>query len=321
MACGCSKPNCGCSSPAPVLPENLTIVPAGSMIVQAPCGEGCAPPSSAALSAVQPVGGQNAGMSCDGLRNPCVTASFVVPAIGKTGSFYAACASSWAVPGLQLYFAGLGYLEVIGVSGTVITYRNLSMESGTQILEGTCFPYGAPTFGAASDEDSGENEASTELDAIYGEDGNVEKKILPVNGTMLFACGDKWIRRQGGLMFFPVTLATLVNYSGAAGNQSFTPTLSNKPTNISCSQGLWAQLRVKVSATSTTSNLFPTVSVAINSQEVAAVHAHPSYHYQFNDVMIDTANAATLAVAVTHAGSPPSAGTMTVKVDLLGYWH
>lgn len=299
------------------MPENLAIVPPGSMIVQAPCGENCSPASSSSLAVIQP--GGNAAQNCANYANPCVRNSFVVPGIGKEGSFYATCASAWAIPGIQLYFGGNNYLEVLGVSGDVIRYRNLSIEPGFEILAGVCFSYGPAGFASASDEESGENEASSELDAIYGEDGNVKKKILPVNGMMLFACGGKWLRRAAGLMFFPVAATDLVSYSGAATPQSFAPNLANKPTKVSCSLGMWAQLSVKISATATVSNQFPTVEMTIGGRPVATVHAHPSYHYQHSEVMVDTNDAATLPINVAIPGG--AAGTMTANVKLLGYWH
>lgn len=314
-----SQSGCGCSSPSTPKADDLTIVPAGSMIVQTPCAEGCAPKSSVAVGEFP--GGSPASSDCDTFRNPCILQNFDAAALNRSGSFFARCASAWGAPGAIVYFPGMGFVEVLGVSGDVVTYRNLTIEPGTQLLAGTCFLVGPPQPPVATDDEGAVDDPwqdSSTLDAVYGVEGNVPKKVVPGNGTILYGCGGKWQRRQAGLMFYPVSLVNLVSFNGAASNKTWTPSLPNKPTKPSCSLGLWVQLAVRISSTSTSSGVFPTNAIDINGRRVVTAHAHPSFQHNNNDVMVNTNDAATITIEAKKLGSN---GNMNVGVDLLGYWY
>lgn len=237
---------CGCNSSTPVQPDNLAVVPAGSVVVQSPCAEGCAPNSSNNLSANQSA--SQAASDCTRFASPCLEQKMVTPAVNKTGSLVAPCASTWAMPGLHLYFPNLGYLEVLGANGNVVTYRNLTIEQATEIPAGFCFFFGAPPLLIATDENGEPTtlDSSSTLDAIYGVEGNAAVQIVPVNGTMLFACGGKWQRRQAGLMAYPIVRSKIVNYSSKTftNNEEFTVSLPSKPTEslLSCSLGFQVEL-------------------------------------------------------------------------------
>lgn len=318
---------CGCPSVTPVKPENLAIVPQGSTIVQAPCAENCAPPSSSALSGIQPGGSTS---SCRELRNPCVDQNFVVAALEKQGQFFAECAASWAMPGLRLFFGGLGYLEVTGVSGNVVSYRNLTIEPGTEILAGTCFHHDGPPVVTASEEDGGafEESAST-LDAIYGEDGNVRKKIVPVNGMMLFACGGKWQRRQAGLMFYPATRTLLWNQNVSAQNLTTTVSLPNLPTASDCSLGLWGVFSVELFTIGLTASVSVQGHVRINNIPVLRCvdEAAGNGAINMNTTMVSVGKGATTAelkLTVDNGNGSENgsaSGYAKVCVFLEGYMH
>lgn len=199
----------------------------------------------------------------------------VTPAINKTGSLVAPCGSTWAQPGLHLYFPNLGYLEVLGANGNVVTYRNLTIEPATEVPAGFCFVPDAPPLLLDTDEngDPVEQEASSTLDAIYGVEGNAARQIVPVNGTILYARGGKWERRQAGLMAYPVPLTQIVNELGKtfSPDELITVALPNKPSSsllngtlgfrveLICRLGLW-----------TTGTGTSDMAVTVNNQQVVA---------------------------------------------------
>jgi len=264
-----------CPSPATPKPDDLVVVPPGSMVVQAPCGEGCAPASSAAIEEVP--GGADQPGNCDQFRNPCISQTFNVVAIGKSGTFYVNCASAWALPGLHVFFPGLGYLEVLGVSGDVITYRNLTIELGTEISAGLCFAVTVPAVPLEEDEDGNPTyEDSATLDAVYGVEGNIAKRILPGNGTLLAACGGKWQKRQAGLMFYPETYARIY-YSGRVNfaNRTSSVALPGYPAGWECSLGKYALLTAEVQAWKFDDDDFPNVGMALNG--VHCCHASAGF--------------------------------------------
>ena len=188
--------SCGCAEPQTVGQDDLTIVQGGSLVVQTPCADQCTPPSSSAAAAVQQAA---AAANCQNYANSCLLSNLIVAELTKTGTLQAVCGSSWALPGLELYFPGLGYLEVLGATGDIITYENINIEPGTQILAGTCFHHDAPGREVESTggfPPPGDVTASISLDGLYGFENNELRKILPADGTIIFGEGGKWVRKQ-----------------------------------------------------------------------------------------------------------------------------
>lgn len=311
---------CGCPTVTPVKPENLAIVPQGSTIVQAPCAENCLPPSSSAASNVQPGGSES---SCQSFRNPCVTQNFVVSAIGKQGQFFAECAASWAMAGLRLYFGNLGYLEVTGFSGNVVSYRNLTIEAGTSILEGTCFHHDGPPIAIVGEDEGDEGfETSATLDAIYGEEGNVQKKIVPVDGMQIIACGGKWIRHQRGLQFYPVARQSILSFSGSVGAKNWTAALPNLPSSsaITCSLNLFADVDINLFSVATTSSGGPRGDLKINNITRAGVNASGIDNHPGAMVEVGKSNT-SLTVDFVKRGTTFGVGTFGVDIYLNGYFY
>lgn len=317
---------CGCNTVTPVRPDNLTIVPAGSTIVQAPCGENCAPPSSANLSLIQ-APGQESG--CDAYRNPCVTNTFAVPATGRSGSFYAACASAWALPGLLLYFPGRGHARVEGATGNVVTYTNLTIEPGTEILGGTCFHHDAPApvTETGEDEETGELETSATLDALYGVEGNTPKKILPANGSILYGCGEKWLRRAAGLMFYPMSRTELLSFTGSVGAKSWTLNFPNLPASsvLTCSPGLYASIDINLVCTKTTSSSGARGTISVDGIEmVTCVASEGSRGNSVQNALVNIGKGNSSKPATFgefHTISGYGVGNIQVKIHLNGYYY
>jgi len=319
-----SSAGCGCSGSVPVRPDNLVIASQGSMIVQAPCAEGCSPPSTSAISAIQQAPAATNGI----LTNPCVQQTFVVSAINKPGQFFATAASQWAVPGAFAYFDGFGHLQITGVSGNVVSYINITVEPGTQILAGKGFGVAMPPPNVATD-DEGEvvtiDTAST-LDAIYGEEGNQQRRILPVDGQILFGCGGKWNRRAAGLMFYPTARTLLTSFTGNIGAKSGTLNFSGLPSSTvqQCALGLFASVDVDAVFVKTTSADGPKGTVSINGADTLYVVATNGTHGEnARNVMVNIGkgNTSVPCALGQFASLSYGTGTVTVNFYLNGYWY
>lgn len=314
-----SLANCGCQkSKNPIPAGALTIAPKGSIIVQAPCGESCAPgdSSNAPGLAAAPEG----TVACSRFDNPHVLGNFIVPDIDKTGQFSALCASAWALPGLELFFPSLGKLVVNGASNDVVSYTNRSIERGTQILEGTRFRPSNPATANAVDEGESELASTTTLSALYGEDNGAKVKILPVDGMGLFACGGKWTRRQVGLMFYPQPFS-LIHDTGRINfaDKSVNVTLPGYPTKWDCGLGVYVVLTGEVQSWKNSDTQFPNVGLAFNGQHVG--HASAGYKrgkVNTNMVMVPTTSA-TLTMNLIKRNTDP--GDMQGLCWIHGYLY
>jgi len=206
-----------------------------------PCPAGSAPQSSSALQANPLVqNGGNAGLGgCEMFRPPRVLNTFITKGIDQTGTFKAECASSWGLPGLLMYFPGLGYLEVLGASGNNITYKNISIDQGTEINSDISFYPGIPRPPAAAINNTVDTGGGAEIvfetgaltTSIWGENNGVPTRIEPVQGTVLMGIGGKWQRVLLGQSRYPVATPTLLHtFSQSAGNATWNVTLPSKPT-------------------------------------------------------------------------------------------
>ncbi len=86
----------------------------------------------------------------------------LAPAINGVGQLNTACAYLWAIPGATLYLPPFGIVEITGVAGNIISYKNLTVPQGTNILSGSPMLQGAPSVAA------GASNLSTNLDRLSG---------------------------------------------------------------------------------------------------------------------------------------------------------
>lgn len=306
---------CGCSQPEPITPGAVSIAPPGSHIVAAPCADACGDSSSVPGQTEAPASATN----CERFDNPSVLANFVTPDTGKQGQFSALCASSWALPGLELFFPGFGKIKIISVSADVVTYENLTIERGTQILEGTLFHHDAPpTANSVTEGEAGE--ASTTLSAVYGEDNGARKVIAPVDGTGIFACGGKWQRRQVGQMRYPVGVS-LIHSTGRItfADKSISVSLPGFPDGWDCGLGIGVELTGEVQAWKQNDTNFPNVGMSLNGVHVA----HASAGYKRGKINTNTiivpATTSTLSIVLTKRNS--DSGDMEGNVWIHAYHY
>lgn len=133
MSCHCHSSPCQCSSGGtgwnPPTPGSLVIAPPGSHVVQAPLAYPCSGDQAQSLS------GATQAAACQGY--PTLNSQVTFPNAKGSGQFRAACASSWAIPGMQLWFPPVGLVKVIGVSGELVTFENLTIPAGTTMDSGS----------------------------------------------------------------------------------------------------------------------------------------------------------------------------------------
>jgi hypothetical protein len=235
-----TQTDCGCTSEEPVKPQNQIIVAEGAHIVRPPCDTQSAPQQSALTQPnVFNPGGADNRSACSSFQLPSVQLSFNVAAINKTGSFFSDCASTWGLPGLVLFFPGFGQMQVVGVSGSSVTYKNLNIEPGTEIVTGVNFAIGIPRPANDVDEDpdiddgndpADQIEDTVNLDSVWGEENGIHKRILPTNGMALVGIGGQWKKRRLGQMRYAIDPTNILNITQTRANQTFTQTLPSRPT-------------------------------------------------------------------------------------------
>lgn len=327
MSTNVSSNNCGCSSNVVKQPDDLAVIPAGSVVVQTPCAENCTPQSSTPLTSAQ--GGGSTGTTsgaCDRFSFAKTLSTFNVVAVGKTGQFNAQCASTWAKPGQRLWFSGLNaWLEVIGASGDVVSYRNLSMDAGTQILEGTEFMIEAPAQAFASDDDGNDfSNGSSTLDAIYGEDSNSYRQIVPVDGHMLYACGGKWQRRRAGLMSYPITQTKIVDRTGQTfvNGEVITVSLPSLPSAslLNCSLGLRVELMARLGVWTPGSGT-SSIDVKFGDQHVVGGTTDNGDDVDSSYAVLDLDKTATNIAFTTTRRNGSGAVTYNFEVWVKGYQY
>lgn len=322
--CGSCPP-----TPVPVEPTNQVCVQPGSHIIQAPCAVGSTPQQSSQVGA-NPVwpGGDNPSDGCRVFSNPAVLQSFSVPSIGKTGSMYAECADTWALPGMLMYFPNYGQLEVSGVSGQVVTFRNLSIETGTEIREGLRFGIGIPRPPITTESDGGDSVVDdggdeivngTQLSSVYGEENGTRKRLVPVNGTALVASNGKWQRIALGMRSHPITEQNILSFNGNARDKVWTVNLPSLPTLPDYVTQFGVELYASVGSIragqETTSCA---VTLKINDKSVLYT---ASEHRKKVTAIEHTAylakDATTIKLETVH--QPNNPGTMILEVDVRAY--
>lgn len=147
-SCNCSPCACQGTSGTPWATPNpgaVVVLPFGSKAIQTPQAYPCNAEQTEA-TAIAAAGASPASPACPS-PYPSVAAEFIVANVGSTGQFRSACASAWAIPGMAVWIPPFGNIEILGVTGELVTYRNLSVPSGTTIAAGTRM---LPTGPAAS---------------------------------------------------------------------------------------------------------------------------------------------------------------------------
>lgn len=126
------------------IPGNLVAVPPGSTVIQTPSCDadcGCQSEQGAGLVASQQV----AASASAGFQYPVTAANFDAPSINTIGQLVSSGASKWAQPGGLIWLSAYGaYLQVVGVSGDIVSFKNVSLTPGTTVLNGTVLTPDAP---------------------------------------------------------------------------------------------------------------------------------------------------------------------------------
>lgn len=266
---------------------------------------------------------------------PNVSRSFVVPGIGQTGSFASACASSWALPGMMLYFSGRGFVEVVGASQGTVTYRNVSIDPNSEILEGISFAPAPPTAPPVEDPGGGgggdpygggtgetPHELASQMSDLRGLRNGVPSRIEPITNNMLVGRDGYWQRRQVGQMRYPVSPAVLLNVNQSAQTRNWTVGLPGKPSLPSEVPGFAAELNCVVTSTRPSASNNQTCGVLLNINGIPAGRAYSEERIKADtsSIVLSLAkNANSITVSAIHA--PNHSGNMTIQVRLIAYHY
>lgn len=158
------------------------------------------------------------GTTCpEGTFLPLAGSQFTVPAIGSVGQFNSPCATQWAIPGNAISIAPFGILEITGVSGDVISYRNQTIQPGTTIAIGQRLFQFVP-----ADVESGVDGA--QLEKVQGITGGVPTLIsgLPFQTLRWIQQGSitYLVNQSGFQQYYPLSAPSLIV-------DNTTPTLTN----------------------------------------------------------------------------------------------
>ena len=137
-SCKCSPCTCQGTSGTPWAtpnPGNVVVLPFGTKAIQVPQAYPCNAEQTEA-TAVQAVAAAGTPGACVS-PYPSVSAEFTIGNVGENGQFRSPCASAWAIPGMAVWIPPFGNIEILGVTGELVTYRNLSVPSGSTIAAGT----------------------------------------------------------------------------------------------------------------------------------------------------------------------------------------
>lgn len=221
------------------------------MVVQTPVAYPCNAEQQTAQGVAVSSGGSSAAPASACQEYPKLSTDITLPAVGGVGQFRAPCASSWAIPGLTLWFPPFGNVKVTGVSGELVTYQNLTIPAGTTLGAGSPVVTAGPAV-----EDTGDYETVTQLDAVLGLVDGVMKQISGSAGDVLRFCSGKWVKHAMQLSFKPVNESKV--YMGAGSSWTHTGhmaaaetfNLPSKPAAF-CSGQVWlvAELGCNADAT------------------------------------------------------------------------
>lgn len=124
-------------------PGSVLAVPYGTQVVATPasypcggglgCGCGCGGLSGTASG----VTGGASGAIVPASAYPVLRQAAEVPAIGANFQIYSTGASQWALAGMRVWFPPFGYAEITGVTGDLVTLRNLDITMGTVLGQGS----------------------------------------------------------------------------------------------------------------------------------------------------------------------------------------
>ena len=121
------------------VPGPILAVPPGTQVVATPSaypgGSGCGCGGSS--GAASGVTGGASGAVVPASAYPLLRQSVEVPAIGSNFQIYSTGASQWALAGMRVWFPPFGYAEITGVTGDLVTLRNLDITLGTVLGQGS----------------------------------------------------------------------------------------------------------------------------------------------------------------------------------------
>lgn len=171
MSSSCAP--CQSATQPPCNPGVFPQVPA------APAFPAFLPPSGSALP-VDTGGGETASPLCPAIVMPRLSQSFTAPALNAVGQLFSACAYLWAVPGCTLFFPPFGSVQIVGVSGDLITFTNINVVPGTTVQAGTILVQGPPVTQQGSTIPT-----VASLDRVRGFLANAEATIAGTLNTVL----------------------------------------------------------------------------------------------------------------------------------------
>lgn len=227
-----------------------------------PVGSGST--SSGSSSSTPTTPGTDANGCPIGVALAVTSASFVMPAIGSPGSFESLCAYLWAIPGNEIIFQPLGRIQITGVSGNVVTFVNVTVPAGFNILAGTRIfqtgPLPGSTYTPAAQLSTISGFTSGNPTTLAGGDFQLLRAITsggnifwqPVNGQIFTQLAAPFLLIDGAESTNPITtgVATVTpTYSlpglptalpGSFG-VSLTIKLTNPTNETSAANGFWAE--------------------------------------------------------------------------------
>jgi len=135
------------------------------------------------------LGGSPSSSPASGFSYPKIGTAVTMPAVDSTVQTTVTGASNWAVPGLVVWIPGHnGYATITGVSGDLITLKNITVEVGTVLAVGTVLVIGPPAIQATDDEIG----TSAILSSINGVFDGVPKSLSFTLGKMLHGGATGW---------------------------------------------------------------------------------------------------------------------------------
>lgn len=139
------------------------------------------------------VTGGTPSVSTTGFVYPVLAAGITIPAISSLVQATVTRASEWAAPGLLVWLPSHGgYLSVTGVSGNIVTMRNLSIAAGTVIEAGTqLIPTAPPQSDVAEDA-----QPVSEVNFLRGLSSELPVNLGGELGDTLWRGSNTWKRLQ-----------------------------------------------------------------------------------------------------------------------------
>ena len=220
--------SCGCPSGTPFnppTPGSLVVVPYGSQVVQTPqvypCG-GEAVQSTGSVAGGEATSSSNAASA---FAYPMVKSDFNMVGVDASGSFLSQNALLWAIVGASVWIAPLGYVTITGVSGEVVSFKNVNVPGGTLIRAGSNLLISPPSINSGS---VGEVNA---LNVINGSLNGDPGTLRGQEGQMLKVVSGRW-QASAGKVYAPLTTPVNVfseTFGSGAMTATRTLTLPNLP--------------------------------------------------------------------------------------------